>query len=129
MNWMETNRVPFSLLTDAEQSEMKAHGGPYEYYNFEYKIWFRADVIYSLNFTYRIISKDLTKAYIDWSQVSCDFNFLWSTNDGLWLLSKRQPIISKLCGLWSNSVLKANVFSSFKPGTCNWQHSVVERPT
>lgn len=70
-----------------------------------------------------------TKPSIDWSQVSPEYKWLARDSSSLCgYLYKNKP--HKDCGAWDSSggCSKAGVFASYRPGTCDWEESLVERP-
>lgn len=70
-----------------------------------------------------------TKPSIDWSQVAPEYK--WLARDASSLcgyLYKNKPHKDK--GSWNalGAVARADAFTSYRPGTCDWEDSLVERP-
>ncbi|MBL4820172.1 MAG: hypothetical protein JKY98_04145 [Gammaproteobacteria bacterium] len=75
---------------------------------------------------YRI---SVTKPSIDWSHVHEDYKWLAIDKDSIgYILHEMKPEISG--SIWSSRAreITASNFTSFKPGTCDWKDSLVERP-
>jgi len=76
---------------------------------------------------YRIAS---TKPSANWDHVHPDYNYLATDACGKSYFYPRMPNKNK--GAWvplnSGCYPVAEVFISFKPGTCDWQDSLVVRP-
>ena len=97
-------------------------------------------VIYTLDGKYHVegnvtlyphpveIVKATIKPSIDWSHVSEDFQYLAMDADGrCWLwVTKPAPLQEQWCG--GSLAIKAENFSSFISGTCDWRDSLVKRP-
>ena len=73
-----------------------------------------------------------TKPSIDWSHVSPAYTHMATDRDGrTWLYHKQPPCGG---GQWEDPcdlnfpVSKAETFTSFKAGTCDWKDSLVARP-
>lgn len=80
-------------------------------------------------FDYNIYEEPKTKPSIDWPHVHPDFNYLATEDTGDTYLYEMIP---SACddGYWGVGGLCALAIShaSFKPGTCDWKDSLVERP-
>jgi hypothetical protein len=79
--------------------------------------------------------KPVTKPSIDWDQVSLGYNYLATDKDGKSYLYSTYPDASvyedMFCGT-SKALgvpVKAEIFSSFVKGNCDWLDSIVERPS
>ena len=74
------------------------------------------------------VVKAVTKPSIDWNHVSKDFRYLVMDADGrCWLwVTKPAPFQEQWRG--GGSAVKAENFSSFISGTCDWEDSLVKRP-
>ena len=74
------------------------------------------------------IVKAVTKPSIDWSHVSSGYYYLVQDSDGEGYLCSEKP--SRVESGWEAgaSFIDAAAFTSYTPGTCNWQDSLVERP-
>ena len=74
------------------------------------------------------IVKATIKPSIDWNHVSKDFRYLVMDADGrCWLwVTKPAPFQEQWCG--GGAAVKAENFSSFISGTCDWKDSLVKRP-
>jgi hypothetical protein len=122
--------TPFGLLDPETQEALKAHGGPYERYSCKEgegffdcasPLWFQYVV-------YRVKPQPLTKPSIDWSHVAPEFKWLSRDEDGTgWLHAEKPTLIARY---WApkKSFRRACVFASYRPGTCDWKDSLVERP-
>lgn len=79
---------------------------------------------WSLKVRYRIKP---TKPSINWDHVHSDYNWLATDKDGNSFLSPQKPQLTE--NYWMSAFRKsAKIFASFKPGTCAWEESPVERP-
>lgn len=94
------------------------------------KIWFDlspTSPIYD-HWYYRV---KRTKPSIDWSHVSEEYNWMATDEDRETHLYIAKPIMG-FEGCWlpcrSHGFIKAEQFTSLKPGTCHWKDSLVERP-
>ncbi|BAG41522.1 hypothetical protein [Ralstonia phage phiRSL1] len=71
---------------------------------------------------------------IDWAHVSSQFRYMATSPDGQTFLYVNRPILGSnhwtfvFSETHAVSATVANIYSSFKPGTCDWQLSLVERP-
>jgi hypothetical protein len=78
-----------------------------------------------LSRTYRVAP---TKPSINWDHVAPQFKWMARDEDGETWLTKTEP----KCGSvgWFNcvSILPADWFASFRPGSCDWKDSLVRRP-
>lgn len=78
-----------------------------------------------------IYRKALTKPSIDWSHVHSDYNWIASDSGGDTYVYSEEPLVD-ICGTcWVHPamiIIYADVFSSYKPGTCDWKDSLVKRP-
>ena len=74
------------------------------------------------------ITKATTKPSIDWSHVSSEFNYLIQDSDGAGYLCSKKP--ARVEGGWNveSHYICADAFTSYVPGTCDWQDSLVKRP-
>lgn len=70
----------------------------------------------------------LTKPSINWEHVDKDYNFLSVGSDGRPFLSRSKPL--KTSGwIYHGLHCCAKSHSSYKPGTCDWEDSLVTRPS
>ena len=119
----------FNFLDGETQHALMNHGGPYERYD-EYGQW--VSVIYPswlANVCYRVKPQPLTKPSIDWSHVADKYKWLASDEDGTPYVYANKPYIN-IYG-WSidgDVFTEVTAFKSFKPGTCDWKDSLIERP-
>ena len=73
------------------------------------------------------IVKAVTKPSIDWSHVSEDYNYLAQDSNGDGYLCGKNP--HRMSMAWSmETPICAMAFSSYVPGTCDWEDSLVKRP-
>ena len=73
------------------------------------------------------IVKAVTKPSIDWSHVSEDYNYLAQDSNGDGYLCGKNP--HRMSMAWSmETPICATAFSSYVPGTCDWEDSLVKRP-
>ena len=74
------------------------------------------------------VIKSLTKPSIDWSHVSSEYNYLIKDSDGEGYLCSKEP--SRVKSGWSagSPNISATAFTSYVPGTCDWEDSLVKRP-
>ena len=74
------------------------------------------------------ITKAVTKPSIDWSHVSSRYNYLVQDSDGEGYLCGEKP--SRVKSGWNaeSPNIRANTFTSYVPGPCDWQDSLVKRP-
>jgi hypothetical protein len=77
---------------------------------------------------YRAQPKPLTKPSIDWSHVADKIVAIAEDSDGLGGCFYGVP--NKVYGDWlGHRACNASVFASYRPGTCDWTDSLVQRPT
>ena len=74
------------------------------------------------------VVKAVTKPSIDWSHVSKDFQYLAMDSDGRCWLWETKPAPFQEQWFGGSSAVKAENFSSFISGTCDWEDSLVKRP-
>ena len=74
------------------------------------------------------IVKATTKPSIDWSHVSSEYNYLVQDSDGEGYLCGEEP--SRVKSGWNagSPNISATAFTSYDPGTCDWEDSLVKRP-
>lgn len=95
----------------------------------EIELWFcgwtkKSDLRWMKNSIYRVAA---TKPSIDWSAVSPQFKWLAIDKNGVAILcaDKPYPVIDN----WmADEFVMAEAFASYKPGTCDWHSSLVQRP-
>ena len=75
------------------------------------------------------IVKAVTKPSIDWSHVSSEFNYLVQDSDGEGYLCSEKPSRVKSGWIAGSPSISAIPFSSYVPGTCDWEDSLVKRPS
>jgi hypothetical protein len=78
---------------------------------------------------YRIKEVPLTKPSINWEHVHPDFKWMATDEDNHTYLYTVCPYLDEY--LWDfvgGQCTGAGYFTSFVPGTCNWEDSLVERP-
>ena len=74
------------------------------------------------------VIKSVTKPSIDWSHVSPEYNYLAQDANGRGYLCGKNP--HRIATAWSmeSPYISASAFTSYTPGTCDWQDSLIERP-
>ena len=73
------------------------------------------------------IVKSVTKPSIDWSLVSSEYNYLAQDSNGDGYLCGKNP--HRMSMAWNmETPIRATAFTSYVPGTCDWEDSLVERP-
>ena len=80
-------------------------------------------------YTYPVeIVKAITKPSIDWDHVSPEYGYLFQDSDGEGYLCLDKP--SRIESGWNvgSHYTHANLFTSYKSGSCDWQDSLVKRP-
>lgn len=78
---------------------------------------------------YRIKPTKPTKPSIDWSHVDKRYNWLAKNDDGNAFLYDRVPWSQGYAFVgWAGSYVRADAFSSYSPGTCDWRDSLIVRP-
>ena len=74
------------------------------------------------------VVKAVTKPSIDWSHVSPKYNYLAQDANGDGYLCGKNP--HRMSMAWSmETPIRATAFTSYVPGTCDWEDSLVKRPT
>lgn len=130
---MDIPTIPFGLLTDEQQQALQSArdaGLWVERYR-DPGGWGRIGQQrrFFKDFTYRIALPPLTKPSIDWSHVAPKWRWLATDEDGCTLLYLSKPDLNS--NQWwhdSGEFQEAKAFDSFRPGTCDWRESLVERP-
>ena len=74
------------------------------------------------------IVKAITKPSIDWSHVSPEYNYLAQDENGDGYLCGKKPHRASIAWSMETPNTRANTFTSYVPGTCDWKDSLVERP-
>ena len=74
------------------------------------------------------VIKSDAKPSIDWSHVSSEYNYLAQDENGQGYLCGKNPHRMNTAWCMETPYIRANVFSSYEPGTCDWKDSLVERP-
>ena len=74
------------------------------------------------------IVKATIKPSIDWSHVSPEYNYLVQDSDGEGYLCGEKPSRVKSGWIAESPSISASTFTSYTPGTCDWQESLVKRP-
>ena len=73
------------------------------------------------------VVKASIKPSIDWSHVSSEYNYLVQDSDGEGYLCGKNP--HRMSMAWSmETPILAMPFTSYVPGTCDWEDSLVKRP-
>ena len=120
---------PFDFLDGETQQILMNHGGPYEFYS-SYGGWVEILMPYwQGNVVYRVKPQPLTKPSIDWSHLKDEYKWLARDEDGTPYVYDSKPYIN-IYG-WSiddDVFTEVTAFKSFKPGTCDWKDSLIERP-
>lgn len=132
------NDLPFGDLTDEQKGALllAAHeGGEVELYSDSKGEWFVSTPLWIDICPYRIKSPAEPMSF-DWSAIKPEYK--WAAVDGagdaLAFTSKPEIKKAKLLGCdfshWSDGkpVFKIDHLSSYKRGTVDWQHSLIERP-
>lgn len=72
----------------------------------------------------------MTKPSINWDHVAQEYKWLTMDNDGESILHAAAPVCMEHEGWWSSDgpEIAAHNFSSYTPGTCDWEDSLVQRP-
>ena len=75
------------------------------------------------------VIKSAAKPSIDWSHVSSEYNYLIQDSDGEGYLCGEKPSRVKSGWIAESANISASTFTSYEPGTCDWQESLVKRPS
>lgn len=94
------------------------------------KIEYDGDIIYDMgwyeNCVYRVAP---TKPSIDWSHVAPQFKWMATDADCTTMLYEEKPIEWKTEWGWTGGdCTNITCLASFRPGTCDWKDSLVQRP-
>ena len=74
------------------------------------------------------VIKSVTKPTIDWDHVSPEYNYLAQDSNGKGYLCGKNPHCMAYAWSMESPYIRANTFTSYEPGTCNWKDSLVKRP-
>ena len=74
------------------------------------------------------VVKSVTKPSIDWSHVSSEYNYLIQDSDDEGYLCSEEPARVESGWDTESSYTLASTFTSYVPGTCDWEDSLVKRP-
>ena len=74
------------------------------------------------------VIKSLTKPSIDWSHVSAEYNYLAQDENGDGYLCGKNPHRMSMAWSMETPYIRATRFTSYVPGTCDWEDSLVKRP-
>ena len=69
-----------------------------------------------------------TKPSIDWNHVSPEYNYLAQDSNGQGYLCGKNPSRHIFAWVMNSPYTRATTFTSYVPGTCDWQDSLVKRP-
>lgn len=69
-----------------------------------------------------------TKPSIDWSHVRDEYYWMATDEDGRTFLFSSFPWVDGSYWCTKSNSVDCEGFASFKPGTCHWKDSLVERP-
>jgi hypothetical protein len=116
--------TPFGLLDPETQVLLRSHGGPYEHFN-SHGQWVTCDPFWQKSIAYRV--KQKSKPSIDWSHVSPEYKWLAQNPSGTPFLFVSKPVPGIDHWVTGGSAVVAKTFASYKPGTCDWKDSLVER--
>ena len=99
--------------------------------------WLASNPKWNDDIAYRVKQ---TSPSINWDHVGRDFNYLAGDQSGNYWLYKSEPHITSSFVAWSTrkpdnasavlwvAMKEGGLFASFKPGNCDWQDSLIERP-
>lgn len=133
---MSKNCVVFALLDEAygqgAKDFFKGYKGEVHYFSASCRGFVGTDdPAWAYTAVYRLMPAPATKPSIDWSHVSKDFKWLAQDEDGVAYLYSEKPTKDGEEGRWTyegGELREVSVFASFKPGTCDWEDSLVQRP-
>ena len=74
------------------------------------------------------VVKSITKPSIDWSHVSPEYNYLAQDENGDGYLCGKNPHRTSMAWSMETPFIRATAFTSYVPGTCDWEDSLVKRP-
>ena len=74
------------------------------------------------------VIKSVTKPSIDWSHVSSEYNYLAQDSNGDGYLCGKNPHRMSMAWSMETPYIRATRFTSYVPGTCDWEDSLVKRP-
>ena len=74
------------------------------------------------------VVKSVTKPSIEWSHVSPEYNYLAQDENGEGYLCGKNPYTMNAAWCMESPYFRANTFTSYTPGTCDWTDSLVKRP-
>lgn len=75
------------------------------------------------------VIKSVTKPSIDWDHVSSEYNYLAQDSNGKGYLCGKNPHCMAYAWSMESPYIRANTFTSYVAGTCDWKDSLVERPS
>ena len=122
----------FGELTKSEKMaifEAYLDGAPIERFTIRSKEWiYTLDPAWRRDDCYRV---QPTHPTINWYQVAPEYKWLAMDKSGVCYLYRTTPYIphsAQTTWLPVGQRVRADVLLSFKPGTCDWKDSLVERP-
>ena len=74
------------------------------------------------------VVKAVTKPSLDWSHVSSEYNYLAQDSNGDGYLCGKNPHRMSMAWSMETPYIRATRFTSYVPGTCDWEDSLVKRP-
>lgn len=123
--------APFGLLDAETQEALKqaaSDGKPMEMFisgprwtPVQPPAWFDTTV-------YRVRPEPLAKPSIDWSHVDEKYRYMATDETGDTYLHVTRPEVVSCYWASEDQVTEADTFASFRPGSCHWRDSYVERP-
>ena len=121
-----------ALLDDETREALKAHGGPYEYWEYWPVAKFKPiqEPSWSLSGVYRVAPD--TKDTINWDHVAAEFICMArDANGSAYAYAAKPKIGCTDAVVWcvgGDDYTGVHVVASYKRGTCDWKDSLVFRP-
>lgn len=129
---VEIRPLPFDQLSRREQGALLlAHheGKRIEVRRIDGEEWFYCrEPVFHPSRVYRIASKLKTPDAVEWAHVSDDINAIARNSADVGIACGSPPKMTEHGWVGGNIVCYANVFASYRRGTCDWQDSLVIRP-
>ena len=122
-------KKPLGLLKKKTQKALMAHDGPIEMYTDSG--WSVVNnPLWTSSYTYRAAPLPATKPSVDWSALDKKWKFMAMDRKGWIYAYSDRPEID--CQEWAtpggDHINISGLLTSYKPGTCDWRDSLIERP-
>lgn len=136
MNLNNEDKVPFQDMTEDQQNglfQLLVKQKPLQI--FDGVCWIERSIPRSSLLQFRldnILRQKPTYPSVDWTPIHKDYQWLAKYSNGNGLFFTTEPSMDHSIERWvyfgGGKDCRADLLSSYKPGSCNWRESLVRRP-